>query len=1723
MVEVTEIATLSVGDEASVSLPDSVSLTTAEFEASGDDLVVTGADGTQVVIEDYYAGDTPPELTSPDGAQVSGEMVVQLTGNMETQWADASPVDAVGDELIIAGSDGAETPSGNLAENPIVITGSDGEPIGNVENLSGEVFAIRTDGSRVELQMGDPVFQGDILESGPDAGVGIMLADETTFSMGEDGRMVLDEMVYDPATQEGSVSMSVLQGVFTFVSGQVAKTDPDAMTLDTPVATIGIRGTQVGLSLPNGEDMEVVLMEEADGFVGEVVIQNDAGVQVLNTASDSTTVRGFDIAPAAIRSMELDEIVNGFGGALASLPLIHGNQNDFGTQSNPGEDQSDGDAVPELEDSELDAEDIANFETAAGEEESEIAPVEIPDAAPEVIIAPLVDLLGGTPVVGPELEPEDPELEDPEPEDSELGSGAGPRSNSPPPPLEPELTGPIYGTENVDVLIGTEEDDVIYALDDDDTVFALSGADIINGGTGADTIDGGLGADIINGGEGDDFIVGGSGNDFLSGGAGNDEILGNEGDDIIVGGTGDDVIEGGSGNDIIAGDAGADNIDGGVGDDVIGGGEGDDYILGGIGADVLSGGSGADTLDGGIGDDVLFLNEGGGAIIGGAGNDVLVVDGEDASANVIIDLVANEVTITRTTEPTNEGATAEVYTEITSLDGIENVIAGAGDDTITGSVYDNIIFGGAGNDVIDGAAGRDTAVYSNNFDDVTLSFNPEDGTITVSGPEGTDTLSNIENLEFADLTLAAIEAPILEDQSFNLDLSGALNNVGEAVSVTIQGVPDGAQLSAGSNNGDGTWTITSFTTVTIGTTIELVDGVETEVETAVETITSLADLLDGLTLTPPENSNTDFTLLITGETAAGTSTDASMVNMIIEGVADTANLETGDVSGPEDTWISLAPIYDGNGNLVSGIDSSLVDTDGSEVLSLVIAGVPQGPGFSDESISALQANLDQGSLLTPEDLGFDNPDAILQSELNGEVIEFTLDTQSNSFIIEGYNKAEMVEIIENLILRPPFNHDEDFDLQISAVSTEDDGNSTSTDPAPLHVSLDSVADAPFLMVSAGGDDSTFMRTDTVLAGDDNVVEAGASFEDETISLNINPTLFDPSETLSITISGIPEGAVLWVGLEGGIQFPLPIDDGTVIISNEALLGNISITPPENSYDLFQLSVTATSTEPENNDTASTTAYINIDPTGVADEPVFEAHDVAGDEDASIPLEITSELTDTDGSEIMSIEISGFLPGSTLAYTDEAGVIQSITIDAAGSVVLTPNQMNELSVTPPTNSDVDFNLHISVTVTEDDGDTLTRTDDITVVVNAVVDTPNLNVTNVVGNEDTNIALNLSASLNDTDGSETLSINISGIPVGATLSAGTVNPDGTVTLLPTELSGLTITPPKDSNLDFYLTVEATSQDGLDTTTTSGTVFVDVVGVADDPELAVILGDGDNTVNANSIVYDLEIQAALADIDGSETLSVRISGVPIGATLSAGVLVSEGVYEIDAADFGSVQITVSDQLTEPFDLSIEATATEYDGDSATNIAVISVDPTLPVDQIIDGTNQADILVGGAGDDTISGGNAKDELYGEAGNDHLMGELGSDILHGGEGDDVLDGGKAKDILIGGAGDDTLTGGEGTDSFVFDAESGHDIITDIFTQDTLVFEGQEFDMNDLILSENQVGDVVVSFQGVEGASVTLDGVKRDDLDPNRDGDISDGYSVSEDGDKVTITIDSLG
>lgn len=94
-----------------------------------------------------------------------------------------------------------------------------------------------------QVRSGEAIFLGDKIRSGPNAGMQVMLLDETVFTIGPDSEIAIDEFVYDPNTGQGKVAASVTKGVFRFVTGKVAQAKPESMEIRMPTAVIGVRGT----------------------------------------------------------------------------------------------------------------------------------------------------------------------------------------------------------------------------------------------------------------------------------------------------------------------------------------------------------------------------------------------------------------------------------------------------------------------------------------------------------------------------------------------------------------------------------------------------------------------------------------------------------------------------------------------------------------------------------------------------------------------------------------------------------------------------------------------------------------------------------------------------------------------------------------------------------------------------------------------------------------------------------------------------------------------------------------------------------------------------------------------------------------------------------------------------------------------------------------------------------------------------------------------------------------------------------------------------------------------------------------------------------------------------------------------------------------------------------------------------------------------------------------
>lgn len=244
----------------------------------------------------------------------------------------------------------------------------------------------------------------------------------------------------------------------------------------------------------------------------------------------------------------------------------------------------------------------------------------------------------------------------------------------------------IDGTGNAaaNVLTGNSGANALYGLDGNDTLV---------GGDGADTLDGGVGADGMRGGRGDDSYVVDATSDLITewSGEGIDSVqssvsytLASGVENLTLTGTG--AING-TGNTL------ANVLTGNAGGNSLSGGDGNDTLFGEDGNDTLNGGNGNDAHAGGNGNDLIYGNVGLDSFDGGA--DVDTLDFTYYTAAVRIDLGAGLVTFL------SDSSTEQAMN-------FENVVAGAGSDTLIGTAASNSLTGSAGNDTLDGGAGADT-------------------------------------------------------------------------------------------------------------------------------------------------------------------------------------------------------------------------------------------------------------------------------------------------------------------------------------------------------------------------------------------------------------------------------------------------------------------------------------------------------------------------------------------------------------------------------------------------------------------------------------------------------------------------------------------------------------------------------------------------------------------------------------------------------------------------------------------------------------------------------------------------------------------------------------------------------------------------------------------------------------------------------------------------------
>ena len=119
---------------------------------------------------------------------------------------------------------------------------ADAPAIAQVKTATGQVVVLRA-GQPLPANVGDKLFEKDVIETGPDGAIGVTFVDNTVFSAGPNSQLALDEFQFDSSNFRGSMLADMRQGTLSVVSGDITRSSPGAMKIKTPTAVLGVRGT----------------------------------------------------------------------------------------------------------------------------------------------------------------------------------------------------------------------------------------------------------------------------------------------------------------------------------------------------------------------------------------------------------------------------------------------------------------------------------------------------------------------------------------------------------------------------------------------------------------------------------------------------------------------------------------------------------------------------------------------------------------------------------------------------------------------------------------------------------------------------------------------------------------------------------------------------------------------------------------------------------------------------------------------------------------------------------------------------------------------------------------------------------------------------------------------------------------------------------------------------------------------------------------------------------------------------------------------------------------------------------------------------------------------------------------------------------------------------------------------------------------------------------------
>lgn len=204
----------------------------------------------------------------------------------------------------------------------LLITSNVEAAVGKITEQVAAAATIQRQKSTLEGAKGAGVEMDDAIRT-QRGKVGITFADDTRVQVNENSKLVIDDFVYDPKAKTGKIAMKMALGTVRYASGAIAHNSPNKVAINTPSATISVRGTDFTATVDELGQSTIILLPscpddrkrpsrtkddiEANCVTGEIIVESDVGQVILNQPFQATRVENRGSMPARPVILNLSE------------------------------------------------------------------------------------------------------------------------------------------------------------------------------------------------------------------------------------------------------------------------------------------------------------------------------------------------------------------------------------------------------------------------------------------------------------------------------------------------------------------------------------------------------------------------------------------------------------------------------------------------------------------------------------------------------------------------------------------------------------------------------------------------------------------------------------------------------------------------------------------------------------------------------------------------------------------------------------------------------------------------------------------------------------------------------------------------------------------------------------------------------------------------------------------------------------------------------------------------------------------------------------------------------------------------------------------------------------------------------------------------------------------------------------------------------------------------